>query len=313
VERHHRFGEARRGERSESRLNKRCACTTEAKWWDRFGHIVDQVWRYDSFLTGAVRREYLMEMQAFLFKPGGRLLDFGCGTGQFSIPFAQRGMAVDGVDASPAQVRKARQQAQMCGLSNARFWCANSVSEGLDSVYDAVLLHALVHHIPVELRRSLLESISNTLVPGGKLYIYEPLAAEDNGPWQARVADTVMGGILRICHWMARVGRLYEPEISKAVRAGWTMQSPGEQPARLSQLLDLLPSQFSILKISPWHCWSVRYANFCMSLRRTWRLRLELVTPVLYALDRRFRTTAWYLCLRSWPLIAILAQKSGSA
>jgi 2-polyprenyl-3-methyl-5-hydroxy-6-metoxy-1,4-benzoquinol methylase len=294
-------------------LKTRCACITEAEWWDKFGHIVDQVWQYDHFLTEAVRREYLMEMQAFLFKPGGRFLDFGCGTGQFSMPFAQRGMAVDGIDASPAQVRKARQQAQRRGLTNARFWCAGRVSEGLDSVYDAVLLHALVHHIPMELRRSLLEGICNALLPGGKLYIYEPLAAMDDRPWQARIADKVVGGTLRICHWMARVGRLYEPVISKAVRAGWTMRSPGEHPARLGQLLDLLPPQLSVLKISPWHCWSVGYANFCMSLRPTWRSRLERVAPVLYGLDCRFRTSAWYLCLRSWPLVAILAQKSESA
>src|SRR5689334_15643267 len=42
---------------------------------------------------------------------GSRLLDAGCGCGQFAIAFAQRGARVTGVDLSPAMIARARAHA----------------------------------------------------------------------------------------------------------------------------------------------------------------------------------------------------------
>jgi SAM-dependent methyltransferase len=281
----------------------------EAAWWDRYAPLVDRIWHYDDYLHQAVRSEYLDEMYGFLFKPGGRLLDYGCGTGWFSLPFAQRGMWVDGIDASSAQVHRARQAARSLGLTNVRFWRATSLGKEQDDTYDAVLLHALVHHVPVEQRQVLLGDVGNALLDGGKLYIYEPLAAPDNPPWQATVATWAVGALLRILHEAARMGRLYAAEIAAAMRDGWTLGSPQEQPARLDQLLRLLPPQLSVLTVHPWHCWSISYANYCMSLHPAWRKRLERAAPFFCRLDRQALATAWYPYLRPWPLVSILAQK----
>jgi 2-polyprenyl-3-methyl-5-hydroxy-6-metoxy-1,4-benzoquinol methylase len=281
----------------------------EKEWWNEYGDLVERIWIYDDYLTEVVRRDYLTEMQDFLFKPGGRLLDFGCGTGWLSLPLARRGMAVDGIDSSEAQIRKAREQAQIQGLTNTRFWCADRISDEQRGVYNAILLHALVHHIPVEQRQAFLRSVADALLVEGRLYLYEPLMATANPPWQAWVADKLMGGVFRGLRWVALSAHLYEPEIEAAVRAGWTMRSPEEQPSRLDELLHLLPPQLSVVRISPWHCWSIEYANFCMSLRPGWRRRFERAAPVFYQVDRHVRVTRWYPYLRSWPMVSILAEK----
>jgi 2-polyprenyl-3-methyl-5-hydroxy-6-metoxy-1,4-benzoquinol methylase len=281
----------------------------ESDWWDAYGHLNNKIWQYDSFLTHAVRREYLSEMQEYLLKPGGRLLDFGCGAGWFSLPLARQGMAVDGIDSSAEQIHAARAKAEAEGLTNARFWCADRITEHQNDGYDAILLHALVHHIPMEQRQSFLREIAAALVPEGRVYVYDPLAATPDPPWQAWVTDKMMGAVFRLLRGLARVGRLYEPNVAAAMRAGWTMRSPGEQPAALDELLRLLPSELVIDKVSPWHCWSIGYANFCMALKPHWRRRWECVAPLFYRLDGSVRSTNWYAYLRSWPMVSILAHK----
>jgi len=282
---------------------------TEKAWWEKYGHLVERIWTYDDYLTKIVRHNYIAEMQDFLFKPGGRLLDFGCGTGWLSLPLALRGMAVDGVDFSEVQINRARRQAQALGLVNTRYWCADHVFK--ENYYDSVLLHAVLHHIPPEQRRSFLESISNALVPGGRLYLYEPVAATPGPPWQAWIADRFLGGVFKILYWIACKGGFYEPEIATAMQDGWTMRSPEEQPTQLGELINLISSFLKVVRISPWHCWSIGYANFCMSLQPVWRQRFERAAPWFYSLDSKVRSTAWYHYLRSWPLVAILAQKNG--
>lgn len=281
----------------------------EEEWWNRYGYLVERIWVYDDYLNQVLRNDYLAEMQDFLFRPGGRLLDFGCGVGWLSLPLALRGMAVDGIDSSEVQIRKAREYACALGITNARYWCADHISEEQYNQYDGVLLHAILHHIPSNQRQSFLESISNALKAGGRLYLYEPLEATPNPPWQAWIADRLLGSIFRVLYCIARKAGLYDREIAAALQSGWTMRSPEEQPATLSQLIGLLSQHLNIVKITPWHCWSIGYANFCMSLRPVWRQRFERAAPWFYWLDSKIRERDWYHYLRSWPLISIMAQK----
>src|SRR3954468_7090513 len=49
-------------------------------------------------------------------KPGMRVLDVACGTGNLAIPAAKRGAAVTGVDIAPNLVQQARERAAAEGV-----------------------------------------------------------------------------------------------------------------------------------------------------------------------------------------------------
>ncbi|MCM2267262.1 MAG: methyltransferase domain-containing protein [Elusimicrobiales bacterium] len=51
---------------------------------------------------------------------GKRLLDIGCGTGNYALPLAARAKNVTGVDGSPGMLRVFRAQARAHGIKNAR-------------------------------------------------------------------------------------------------------------------------------------------------------------------------------------------------
>src|SRR5579862_3786139 len=50
-------------------------------------------------------------------KPGRRVVDLGCGTGQLSLPLAAKGAQVLAVDVSPAMVKKMEAEAGRAGVT----------------------------------------------------------------------------------------------------------------------------------------------------------------------------------------------------
>ena len=282
----------------------------EAEWWDRFGTLNNRVWEYDPYINSVIRSEYLTEMQKFLYKPGGKLLDFGCGTGWFSMPFALQGMTVDAIDNSAEQILRGKELALKYNAAGIIFTFDTDIPS-VQNHYDAVLLHALIHHIPIHDRINLLEKVQRVLTPEGRLYIYEPIFQQANPPPPALVADLVMGGIFRLMRYLARYAHLYAPDIRAAIQDGWTMRSPTEQPGTLDQLKRLLPAEMSLVSVQAWHIWSINYANFCMMLRPNWRKLFKRGLPAFYKLDRWARGKTWSPYLRCWPCVSLKAQKKG--
>jgi SAM-dependent methyltransferase len=74
---------------------------------------------YDEQVRGdAWMRDVLWTRYQRLFQPDERVLDVGCGTGLDALFLARRGLAVTGIDVSPAMIARLREQAGYLGLAD---------------------------------------------------------------------------------------------------------------------------------------------------------------------------------------------------
>jgi 2-polyprenyl-3-methyl-5-hydroxy-6-metoxy-1,4-benzoquinol methylase len=283
----------------------------EKEWWNRYADLEGRIWSYNRFLSWVVRRGYLKEMVACLYRPGGRVLDIGCGDGWVGLRLAQKGMRLDGIDLSEAQVELARGRAQALGLDNTRFWCASAAElpQGVD--YEGVILHAALHHLNQAQRQDLLEHVGALLAPGGRLYMYEPITAALPQPLSARALDRGIGTLIRSLKRLSRALRLTEEDIRLAVQNGWTMGSPNEAPIVFSQIESELPPELELLQVRYWHVFSISYANFCMELKPIWQALFSPAVILFHGLDRVIFGLGIGPRLQSWPMATIMIEKVG--
>ena len=100
-------------------------------------------------------------------EPGrNRLLDFGCGNGEFLLRARQAGWEVEGLDFDP----KAAAIARSCGL---KVWVGDYRRAPFpESSFDAITSHQVIEHVhnPAEF----VSRLANWLKPGGTLWIGTP-------------------------------------------------------------------------------------------------------------------------------------------
>ena len=97
-------------------------------------------------------------------KPGERILDVGCGTGQLTAEITAAGASVMGVDRSPAMIAQARANAP-----GAEFVTRDAAELNFDSGFDAVFSNAVLHW--VKRAEEAVAGMSRALKPGGRLVI----------------------------------------------------------------------------------------------------------------------------------------------
>ena len=98
-------------------------------------------------------------------KPGERILDVGCGTGQLTDEIAQSGAEVVGIDSSPAMVATARQN-----FPQRRFEVADVTALAYDGEFDAAVSNAALHWVRDQ--RAAIASIAGALKPHGR-FVFE--------------------------------------------------------------------------------------------------------------------------------------------
>lgn len=120
---------------------------------------------YQGFFS-AIRNHYFRKLLRMFFRGKGRILDFGCGPGDFLIICAQSGVEVTGVDDSDYSIGLAKAR----GLSVVRVNDFNQ--KPVEQEYELILLQSVVEHLhePVEVLRGL----SNRLLPGGRMIVSAP-------------------------------------------------------------------------------------------------------------------------------------------
>jgi SAM-dependent methyltransferase len=124
---------------------------------------------YDAFALREQVQTWLAASPAA--KPGGAVLELGCGTGALACSLATLGFAVTGLDISESAIAFARAKAGERGLP-VRFEVADACAwqvqgQPFDVVIDSHLLHCIVR--PAE-RRQVLERVAGCLTRSGEFW-----------------------------------------------------------------------------------------------------------------------------------------------
>jgi 2-polyprenyl-3-methyl-5-hydroxy-6-metoxy-1,4-benzoquinol methylase len=101
--------------------------------------------------------------------PGMRVLEIGCGTGNFTEKFAAHGAEILACDLSPHLLEKAgRRDYGTCPVS---FICSPFEECGTEGGFDAVIGSSILHHLDMD---QALPKIRDLLKPGGRIAFAEP-------------------------------------------------------------------------------------------------------------------------------------------
>ena len=127
-----------------------------------------------------------------------KVIDFGCGAGNYAIYLASQGFKVTGIDISPVAIKLAKENAREMKI-RCRFLVADmlgdlkkKVNKSFDFAYDWEVLH----HIYPENRMKYIENVYKLLNPGGK-YFSVCFSEEDPGfGGTGKYRETPLGTIL---------------------------------------------------------------------------------------------------------------------
>jgi SAM-dependent methyltransferase len=137
---------------------------------DKYGSP-GEVGRY-SALALAATEAFELELVERHVKPGGLILDIGCGAGREAIGFARVGFQVVAIDIAPAMVDAARRNASALGLAiDFRVQSVTDLDEPAGT-YDGAFFSGSFQHVPGRaLRVDALHRIGRSLKPGGVLVL----------------------------------------------------------------------------------------------------------------------------------------------
>jgi CDP-glycerol glycerophosphotransferase (TagB/SpsB family)/GT2 family glycosyltransferase/glycosyltransferase involved in cell wall biosynthesis len=135
----------------------------------------------------------LLEQVLPLLNGTERVLEINCAEGQFSQLLAGKVAHVTAIDADPARLQQARNNAQEAGLSNLEFSCADGLAYVASEEFDAVCLFTGLSQVTDDLQalRVLLRAVS-ALKDNGLLILGEKLVADGAEP---RLVQTSQGEV----------------------------------------------------------------------------------------------------------------------
>jgi SAM-dependent methyltransferase len=158
---------------------------------------------YDATVQGVPGDvEFFVRLAREARAAGLPVLELACGTGRVSVPVARDGVAIVGLDASPAMLARAREKA--AGLPKARWVLGDMRDFDLPERFGLVAIpfRSFQHLLTVDDQLACLACIRRHLAPGGRLVI-----------------NVFNPDIVRIAQWLtARKGTL---QLTREGGGGW--------------------------------------------------------------------------------------------
>ncbi len=137
--------------------------------------------------------------------PEGPVLDVGCGFGLFSLYYAQvlPRLSLRGLDINPRRIEMARRAAARLALSNVTYELGDAVAYRADGVYAGAYMLDIVHHIPEDAVRPLVEQLFKALAIGGRLIIKDVDTRPAYKRWFTHALDRLMDPTTPVRYWSA--------------------------------------------------------------------------------------------------------------
>ncbi len=117
-----------------------------------------------------------MVVEMAKIKPGDKVLDIGCGTGNLTLTakkYAGPSGSAYGIDASPEMIEEARKKAKRSGLEAVFQIGLIEKIPYPDATFDIVINRLVIHHLPEDLKRRGLAEMLRVLKPGGRLFLVD--------------------------------------------------------------------------------------------------------------------------------------------
>jgi SAM-dependent methyltransferase len=142
--------------------------------WDSYSDLIDS--RKESPEWAIIRKVRLTHWQElFSIAPGQRVLDAGCGNGEYTVLARQATAGVWAFDLSPRMVDNARRRLIRNNLEIEELTVGSVTSISYpDNSFDVVLCMGVIQHVPDRARQSAVNELGRVLRPGGRLYISGP-------------------------------------------------------------------------------------------------------------------------------------------
>jgi len=194
--------------------------------------------------------DHVIRFHAYYLKsnmPGGRVLDYGCGSGNNSLLFIQQGYDVYGVDVAEVALDQIRANLEMYGLDTKhldRFKIIAPDTNTLpfeDGFFDLIVANQVLYYLGTENRiRTLSHELSRCLRPGGLVFF------------------TMYGA--RHYYFTHHTKRIHDSETCEVV-----IEDPSHRLYGLRELVYVVRDEEHLKRLfSDFECVNVGYFDMCM-------------------------------------------------
>jgi ubiquinone/menaquinone biosynthesis C-methylase UbiE len=128
-----------------------------------------------SLKPSSTRSRWTDELVSSL-SPGSTVIELGCGSGDMTIPFIQRGCKVTAVDISAKQIELARKAIPQATILHTDMMSLDFPP----NTFDAVAAFYSILHLPFEEQGIIMERITGWLKPGGVVVANFPSEGSEN-------------------------------------------------------------------------------------------------------------------------------------